>query len=91
MGQNVLEVSTGLAALREEWELAAQFYGAAEEQAEQTGLLRDPADEAFLAPRIARVREALAESTFAAAEAAGRALAYEDAMLEARRWLEGSS
>ena len=90
MGQNVLEVSTGLAALREEWELAAQFYGAAEEQAEQTGLLRDPADEAFLAPRIARVREALAESTFAAAEAAGRALAYEDAMGGARRWLEGS-
>ena len=90
MGQNVLEVSTGLASLREEWELAARFYGAAEEQAEQTGLLRDPADEAFLAPRIARVREALAESTFAAAEAAGRVLAYEDAMGEARQWLEGN-
>jgi predicted ATPase/DNA-binding winged helix-turn-helix (wHTH) protein len=91
MGQSVLEVSAGLAALREEWEYAARFYGAAEAQAGQTGLHRDPADEAFLAPRIAQAREALAAAAFATAEGAGRALVYEEAMGEARAWLENSS
>lgn len=90
-GQSVLEVSAGLAALREEWECAARFYGSAEAQAAETGLHRDPADEAFLAPRIAKAREALAAAAFATAEAAGRALIYEEAMGEVRAWLENSS
>ena len=91
VGQSVLEVSAGLAAFREEWEFAARFYGAAEAQAGQTGLRRDPADEAFLAPRIAQAREAMAAAAFVAAEAAGRALVYEEAMSELRAWLESSS
>ena len=53
----------------------------------QTGLHRDPADEAFLAPRIAQARKALAAPAFATAEATGLALVYEDAMDEARAWL----
>lgn len=91
MGQSVLEVAAGLAASHEDWECAARFYGAAEAQAAETGLHRDPADEAFLAPRITQARGALAAAAFAAAEAAGRALGYEDAMGEARAWLESSS
>jgi predicted ATPase/DNA-binding winged helix-turn-helix (wHTH) protein len=87
MGQSVLDVLAGLAALREEWESAARFYGAAEAEAEQTALHRDPADEAFLAPRIAQAREALG-AAFAVAEATGRALSYEEAMGKARAWLE---
>ena len=88
IGQSVLEVATGLAALREEWDWAARFYGAAEAQARETGLYRDPADESFLVPRIMMAREALAPEEFHAAEAAGDALHYEDAMDEARAWLE---
>ena len=90
-GQSVLEVSTGLAVLRDDWEWATRFYGAAEGQASETRLHRDPADEAFLAPRIARTRAALTPAEYAAAEIAGRALDYEDAMDELRAWLEPDS
>ena len=90
-GQSALEVAAGLAALREEWEWVARFYGAAESQALQTGLHRDPADEAFLVPRIARARAALAATTFTTAERTGRTLAYEDAMAESRTWLENDT
>jgi hypothetical protein len=55
----------------------------------QTGLHRDPADEAFLAPLIAQARVALDAAPFAAAEIAGHALAYEDAIMDTRAWLEG--
>jgi len=86
-GQSVLEVSAGLAALRKEWRHAARFYGAAEAQAEQTGLRRDPADEAFLLPLVANARAALNEVDFAEADAAGRALPYGSTLVEARAWL----
>ena len=55
----------------------------------QTGLHRDPADEAFLAPFIAKARDALGEAAFGAAEAAGKALSNEAAMTEAQAWLGG--
>jgi predicted ATPase/DNA-binding winged helix-turn-helix (wHTH) protein len=87
-GQSVLEVCAGLASLDVEWERAAELYGTAETQAGQTGLQRDPADEAFLAPLIAKARKALGEAAFDAAEAAGRALSYEEGMRRARAWLE---
>jgi predicted ATPase/class 3 adenylate cyclase len=89
-GQSVLEVCAGLAASGSQWEQAARFFGAAEAQMAETGLHRDPADEAFLIPLVARAREALGAAAFAVADAAGRALSYEAAMAEARRWL-GSS
>src|SRR5262249_26382171 len=87
-GQSVLEVSAGLGALTKQWERAAFFYGAAEAQTGGTGLLREPADEAFLAPLIAQARETLGPARFGAAEAAGRVRSYEQAMAEARDWLE---
>ena len=86
-GQSVLEVSAGLAALREEWARAAQFFGAAEAQARQSGLRRDPADEAFLTPLVARARATLDVAAFTAAEAAGRAMTYPEAIGAARAWL----
>lgn len=88
-GQSVLEVCAGLATCSEEWERAARFYGIAEMQTEQTGLHRDPADEAFLAPLIARAREALGATAFASAEADVGSLSYVDAVNEARAWLQG--
>jgi tetratricopeptide (TPR) repeat protein len=87
-GQSVLEVSAGLGALTEDWERTALFFGAAEAQAAETGLHRDPADEAFLAPLIGKARAALGASAFSAAEAAGRALTYGAAMERVRAWLE---
>ena len=87
VGQSVLEASCGLAANVSAWPLAARWYGAAEVQSALTGLHRDPADEAFLAPRVAVVRSVLGEAAFAAAEKAGRELTYEAAIAEASEWL----
>jgi hypothetical protein len=87
VGQSVLEASCGLAVLREQWLPAARWYGAAEAQSAQTGLHRDPADEAFVAPRVAKARAALGAPGFAAADGEGRALGYDEAIAEARAWL----
>ena len=87
-GQSALEVSAGLAALQGEWERTARLFGAAEAQIAQTGLKREPADEAFLRPQVARARQALGAAAFDAAAISGRALGYEDAMAEARAWLD---
>ena len=86
-GQSVLEVSAGVAAALCDWAHATRFYGAAEEHAAQTGLRRDPADEAFLEPLIARARATMGGAAFVAGDKAGRSLSYEEAMDETRAWL----
>src|SRR3984893_6200451 len=90
-GQSALEVCAGLGAVCKDWEWAARFFGAAEAQIGETGLHRDPADESFLVPLIAKVREALGPQAYTAAEAAGRCLSYEAALVSARKWLEGTA
>jgi len=85
--QSVLEVCAGLACAREEWHAATRFYGAAEALAASTGVRRDAADEAFLAPKIRRAREALGNAGFDAGCAEGASLASERALEEARAWL----
>lgn len=87
-GQSVLEVCAGLGAACTAWPRSARFFGAAEAQAARSGLQRDPADEAFLAPWVERARQALGAAEFAAAEAGGRAIGYAEAIAEARMWLE---
>jgi hypothetical protein len=75
------------------WEVApermrpARFFGVAEALTALTGLHRDPADEAFVTPLIAKAREALGEARFGATEASGRALGYEEAIGMTRGWL----
>ena len=86
--QSVLEVCAALATLGAEWETAARFYGAAEAQIQHTGIKRDPTDDAFLQPFIARCSEALGAAGFDRAEASGRLLTYESASAQARRWLQ---
>ena len=90
VGQSVLDVAAGLAALHQDWERVARLSGAAEAQIAQTGIQRDPADEAFLRPRVAQTREALGSTRFDTAALAGRALGYEAAIAEASAWLEGA-
>jgi predicted ATPase/class 3 adenylate cyclase len=86
-GQSVLEVSAGFAALKKDWQSAALLFGAAEAQAARTGLKRDPADEAFLAPLAAAARVARG-AAFSVDDAAGRALSYDGAIGKVRTWLE---
>jgi hypothetical protein len=52
------------------------------------GFHRERADEAFLAPLIARARGALGDAAFTAAESAGRSLSYDEAIAKARAWLD---
>jgi tetratricopeptide (TPR) repeat protein len=85
--QSALEVVAGLAAARGDAGRAAEFYGVAETLAAQTGLQRDPADESFLAPLIAGAAQALGPAPFAAACAAGRSRAVEQALSDVRAWL----
>jgi predicted ATPase/DNA-binding winged helix-turn-helix (wHTH) protein len=87
VGQATLDVCSGLAAARREWKNAARFYGMAEAQLEATGLHRDPADEAFLAPRVAAAKKALGAASFEAARASGRGLACDESLAEARAWV----
>jgi predicted ATPase/class 3 adenylate cyclase len=91
VGQSVLDVAAGLAASCKDWERAARLFGAVEAQTTRTGIRRDPADESFLAPLMENARQTLAPTLFTQLEAAGRALAYEDAMEDVRRWLERTS
>jgi predicted ATPase/class 3 adenylate cyclase len=88
--KSAVEVAAGLAAVRGEDRAAARFYGVAEAQAARTGLRRDPADAAFLAPLVAASRARLGEAAFAECEAEGRALAQADVAREARAWLGGA-
>jgi hypothetical protein len=85
--QSALEVCAGLAALREDWERAVRFYTAAEHQTHDTGRQRDPADDAFLRPLIARAKGALDAAGYEASSASGRSLGYQQAVAETREWL----
>jgi predicted ATPase/class 3 adenylate cyclase len=91
VAQSALEVCAGLAAARGEWERAARLFGAAEKHAEATGLHRDPADEAFLAPLVANARRARGAAAVATAERSGRALACGDAKALATEWVAGAA
>jgi len=91
VGQSVLEVCAGLASFQSDWKRALRFYGAAEGHAARTQLQRDPVDEAFLAPLIARARDALGVEDFAATRDAGLALSYGQAIGEASAWLKASA
>jgi tetratricopeptide (TPR) repeat protein len=90
-GDYGLEVAAGLGSVVGEWAYAARLSAAVDVHMGQTGLQRDRIDEAFIRPLITRAREALGESAFAVAERGGRALSYEEAMSEAREWLESHS
>ena len=87
VGQSALEVCAGLAARHGDWPSAARFFGAAEAQAAQTGLRRDPADEAFLAPLMTRARQGLESSAFDSFEAEGRVMPPQEVLRQASAWL----
>src|SRR4030095_11965258 len=50
--------------------------GASDAEMEGTGLQREPADEAFLRPRLERTRESLGADVFAARTGGGRAAVH---------------
>ena len=90
VGQSVLEVCAGLAAMAGDSSRAACLYGAAAEEAARSGVRPDPADEAFLSRHIDKARAAHGPEAFAALEARGRQFEYDEALEVARAWLAES-
>ena len=82
-----LDPVAGLAESLGDHARAARYYGAANAFRRESDTLREPVDEAFIAPLIARTRTALGAAAFAAAEAAGSATSYEEAIADAQHWL----
>jgi len=91
VGQSAIDVCAGLCSLANEAERCARFLGASEALGVITGLRRDAADDAFVAPLVRRAREACPAEAFEAAYGAGRTLGYDEAVDEARAWLAGVS
>jgi hypothetical protein len=88
LGQSALDVAAGLAASLGEWRRAARLSGASDAEMADTGLQREPADEAFLHPRLERTRENLGVELFAAEAAEGRRATYAATISECAAWLE---
>ena len=78
----------GLAATLGHWAFAARLQGAVTSASESIAFQREPVDEAFVAPLVARTRAALSPAAYDAALAEGRALPFDDAFAEAQAWLE---
>ncbi len=88
VGVDLLEASVGLAACLADHEQAARFWGAADQALKDWGYRHQPVDTEHTAPLIASSRRALGDAAFEAAEAAGRALQFDAAMLELELWLQ---
>ena len=88
LGANGLMVCAGLAASFGEWRRAVEWHAAARHANQETGWAPEAADEAFVTRVMKRAREALSASELSAADTAGKAVSYEQAMTDARCWLE---
>ena len=89
LAQCLLEVAAGVASRAADWPRVGRFYGAAQAQMRQTGIQRDPADEAALAPHVDAARRALGAPAFAEAMRDGEQQAREAAMDDVRAYLAG--
>jgi len=85
----ILEIAAAIAALEGDPERTARYLGAAGAEVAQTRLHFYPPVRGTLAPFIRDARNAIGAEAFAAAEARGAAMSYDDAMAEARDWLAG--
>jgi predicted ATPase len=88
VGVDLLESAVGLAACLAEYDRAARFWGAADQTLKAWGYRHQPVDIEHTAPWIARSRRALGDAAFEAAEAAGRVLSFDAAILELEQWLD---
>jgi non-specific serine/threonine protein kinase len=90
LGQSTFDVLAGMCAADGRHEAALQMFGAAEAQAERSGLKRDSADSAFLLPLIEQSQRALGEAA-ADVLAAGKGLDYAKAVQRAAELLTRSA
>ena len=84
---NLLLCCAGIAAVQGLWPQAARFEAAAAFHNARMNWPLDPADQAFADSLRDRIRAALSGPGFEAEQAAGRALTFDEAVDEMRRWL----
>ncbi len=89
LGQSTLDILAGLCAADGRHEAALQMFGAAEAQAERSGLKRSSADNAFLLPLIEQSQHALGAAA-ADVLSAGKGLSYAEAVQRAAELLSPS-
>jgi len=85
---NLLLCCAGIAAVQGHWQRAARFEAAATFQNAYMNWPHDPADQAFSDSLRDRIRAALSEAAFDAEQTAGRALVFDEAVTEVRKWLQ---
>ncbi|MBI5868204.1 MAG: protein kinase [candidate division Zixibacteria bacterium] len=88
LGFGVLICLAGLAITSGDWQRGARYAGAAAELTHKTGLKTDRADELFIQPLIVQAQRTLGPQAYETAFAGGRAVPLEDALVEAREWLD---
>jgi non-specific serine/threonine protein kinase len=86
LGQSTLDILAGLCAADGRHDAALQMFGAAEAQAERSGLKRGSADNAFLLPLIEQSRRALGAAA-ADVLSEGKAMGYAEAVRRAAELL----
>ena len=84
---DLLEASVGLASRLGEHAIAARFWGASDQQLLAWGYRHEPGELEHVGPLLANSRRCLGDAAFETAEAAGRAVGFEQAMLELETWL----
>jgi len=87
VSQSALEVAAGYAAELKDPVRALRYFAAAEANTRETGIQRDPTDEAFLRPLVERARAAVPADVANAAENEGREMGYERSLANVREWL----
>jgi len=84
---DLLEAAVGLASRLGAHAFAARLWGASDRQLRAWGYRHEPGEVEHLAPLLEASRRALGDAAFDAAEAAGRALPFDEAWREFERWL----
>ena len=88
--RNILPSFPAVMAAYQEWSLSARLHGVCNFVVEEGGKTVEPVDAAVINPLMARTREALGETQFAAEETAGRKLTLDEAISTAQAWLDQS-
>jgi len=88
---DLLEAVVGLASRSGEHAIAARFWGASDRQLLAWGYRHEPGELEHLMPLLAESRRAIGDEAFAAAEVSGRALTFDQAMVELAQWLQSAA
>jgi hypothetical protein len=84
---DLLDATVGLASRLGEHVIAVRFWGAADQQLLAWGYQHEPGELEHVAPLLANSRRCLGDVASKAAEASGRALAFDHVLLELEQWL----